>query len=522
MFINFLLLNNIHFALTILTALAFFAVGWLYFDTGQAEKRRNILLKNIGFFLLALTWLTHAITSQFTDYAIIINSLKVLGLILLLISLISEPILKPPFQKKGALALVFLPSFINPSLVLLSAILLFILALLFWQKAEKGLEKQLKPLVFSLLCFAAVDLLHFSYTYSDTSIVFWANVLSQYGPVWIIQHLFQLAGTVVLGLWAYGYIRFRLHVQLFLTTLTSSVIIFLLITAFFTVLLLKNLENDALNHLQTDVRVMQYSLETLQAKALDNTRSITLDNELKEALSKKDKEKLYKITSKLMALHNSSFLTVASSSGQVLMRAENKDQTGDTLSEDPLIKSAASGQPLSAVSLHQESINPSIRIEAAVPIKDSDKSQITGIVITGTEIDDAFVDGVKEVTGLDATVFAGNKRTATTFITPDGKSRFTGTEEINKTVLKTVLEEGKIYAGSTYVFNQPFYAAYSPLKSADNKVIGMLFVGKPQDSLKAVAEKSISLTFMGSGFLILLSVIPSYLFSRFLKKQMEA
>ena len=76
--------------------------------------------------------------------------------------------------------------------------------------------------------------------------------------------------------------------------------------------------------------------------------------------------------------------------------------------------------------------------------------------------------------------------------------------------------------GSARVLNQPYYTAYEPLKTYDGKTIGMLFAGKRQDILIDTAKRSVNMTFLGSIVLMVISLIPAYLFSRFLAKQVEA
>ena len=94
--------------------------------------------------------------------------------------------------------------------------------------------------------------------------------------------------------------------------------------------------------------------------------------------------------------------------------------------------------------------------------------------------------------------------------------------ETNKKVLDRVLSKGEIYIGSAQVLNLPFYTAYAPLKTNENEVLGMLFVGKLQNTLTDTAIKSITFTFLGSVILIILMLIPAYFFSRFLKEHLEA
>jgi len=515
---------NIHFSLTVLTALVFFATGWLYFDSWRLErKKKTPLVRSIGFFLLAGVAMAHATSLELAGLLFSIQVGKILGLVLILASLIREPLLHPPEKEKMAMFIPFI--LISSALVPLSAVLFLLTALIYFRKATEGYEKQLKPASYVFLFLALAEFINVSFFWADTPVVFWAKMLANYGPVWIISHLAELVGIIILGVWVWGYLRFRAQAQLFIISVASSLVIFMMTTFSFTFLLLKNLEADALGHLKTDVRVLHYALERLQSEALADARAVAENSALQEAFLEKKSQELYQLTSDFMLAQDTSFLNIASSSGKVVMRAQDKERIGDSLLEDPVVKSALEGNSLSTVVSKEGVIAPEIQVRAAVPIinrEATESAEIIGTVVTGFAVDSAFVDGVKTVTGLDAAVFGGNTRAATTFVAPDGKSRFVGTKETNEEVLSKVLEKGEIFIGPTQILNQPFYTAYSPLKTLEDEIIGMLFVGKLQITLLETAQKSIELTFLGSVILMILSVPPAYFVSRYIQEHLEA
>lgn len=525
MFTYFLFNNIAHFALTVLGAFVFFTTGWIYFDSWRVDRTKNTpFVRSIGFFILAIVTASHATTISQPIIQAILYIGKLAGLILITLSLLKEPVLKRPDQKMQV-PLLSVGGVLLALYVIFSTLLTFIIAFLYFRKATKGLEKQLKPAALAFLLLSLSEFIRIFYLWSDTSFVFWSRILAEYNLIWYIEHLLQLAGILILGWWAVGYLRFRIHAQLFIISVSSSLLIFLVTTFFLTFLLLKNLENDALSHLKTDVRVLQYAIERLQQEALSDSRAVANDSAVKLAFLDNDSTKLYEITSSYLLTQNTSFLTVVQSSGKVVMRAEDRERIGDTVLDDKITKSALSGQPLSTVTLIQGILAPQIQIKAAVPIFKSnpkDPHDIVGVVVTGFTVDNAFVDGIKEVTDLDASVYGGDTQAATTFVAPDGTSRFVGTKEHNVQILKIVLGQGEIFIGSTNVLNQPFFTAYSPLKSLNNEIIGMLFVGKPQTTLIQTAQRSVELTFLGSIICMILSILPSYFVSRYIYQHLKA
>ncbi len=516
MLTQMLFFNISHFALTVFSAFTFFAAGLLHLDSWQvAKSKKTLLVRSIGFFFLALATATHASSIFLPLITTLIQVLKIGGLILIFSSLVKEPIIGKSYKKIAAFTPLAFPA-ISFSLVPLSAALLLLITLWYFRKSTEGMEKQLKPAAVAFLFLALAEFVNISFFQSNTTNVFWSKLLADFGTIWIIHSILELIGTVILMTWVWGYIRFRLQIQLFATIVGSTLLLFLTTTFFFTFLLLKNLESDALGHLKTDVNVLQYALNRLQLETLSHAEAVAQDSNFQEALNQNNPSDLYKVTSKFMLSQGTSFLAVTSASGEVLMRAEDKDKVGDNISEDPIVKSALANLPTSTIIPSPGVTYPEVLIKAAVPIKGG------GALITGFIIDSAFVDGVKKITGLDIAVFADNTRAATTFVAPDGKSRFVGTSETNKKITDTVLGNGQIYIGTAQVLNQPYLTAYSPLKTFEDKTIGMLFVGKPQTTLLSTAQKSIDLTSLGSIILMILSIAPAYFLSKYIEEQIEA
>lgn len=191
---------------------------------------------------------------------------------------------------------------------------------------------------------------------------------------------------------------------------------------------------------------------------------------------------------------------------------------GKNLQNQPLVAQALKGKTVTAIIKKDIKPLPLLQVYAAVPLVGSKK----GVLLAGVTIDDAFVDGVKSVTGLDATVFSGNIRTATTLTASDGKTRFVGTEESSDSIKQTVLKEGQSYLGTATILNRPFYAAYTPMRTYDRTITGMLFIGELQTVLIKTLQTAINFTFMISLILMALSVIPAYFLSKFIAKQIES
>ncbi len=526
MIIQLLFFSVVDFAIYTLAALVFFSTSLLFFDSWQINKKKKTpLLRGIGFLLLSLTYAFYASSIQNPSTNDLVQVIKVASFALILASVYKEPILKKPQLRSAAFLLIPTTALYFSYELIISSIgtvLCLLISLIYLKRSTKGLDKQLLPVAVAFIFFTIAESIKITLLWSNTTSVYWSKILATHSIVWNISIMLTLIGVVVLAKWVWGYIRFRLNIQLFVTILTATFSVFLLVTSFFTYLLINNLEKDALTHLETDVKVLQYSLERLQLESLAHTRSIAADNTLQSAIISKDTKKLYQLSANSLISQNLTSLIIASNSGEVLMRAENEDSLGDNLINDPLIQSALKDQQLSTLLItYDNPISPTVFVRSATPIKTSSE-KILGVAMSGFGIDDAFVDGIKAATNLDTTIFAGNKRAATTIVSPDGKSKFIGTSESDKKITQLVLEEGNNYLGKTTILNEPYYAAYTPLRAYGGEIIGMLFIGKPQIQLLELAQRSINLTFLGSVILMIGSVLPSYLISKYIQENLEA
>lgn len=498
------LFANIHFIVTVFSSLAFFATGWLHIDSWKIDRNKKLLLfRGIGFILLSLVSAIHATTLEVPLLSLGSHIAKLAGLLLILGSLTGEPILKKPQSAKVAVPLI--PGLEAAAFISASGAIYLIISYLYFYKATKGLEKQIKPGFWAFLFLGLSQILAVGFAFSNTEIVFWSRILSDHGFLWILTHLLEFIGVVILGIWTWGYLRFRIKPQLFILFLTSTFVIFSATTFLFTYLLLRNIRNDALAHLKIDAKVLQFSIESLQFEALADSRAIAESAAVGKAVLSDEFQKDARL----------SMITIYSESGQIL------SSTGEDINAEVLVKKALQGQQVTTIVKKEGVIIPKIQVLAASPIIEREQDLLLGAVVVGFTIDDSFVDGVKAVTGLTATVFGTDVRAATTVVSADGTTRFLGTKEANQEILNTVLVKGEVFVGQTQILNQPYLAAYTPLKGESDQVVGMLSVAQPEMAIINTAQNSYRLTFIGAIILVILTIIPTHFLSKYIKENLE-
>ncbi|MDJ0874301.1 MAG: Cache 3/Cache 2 fusion domain-containing protein [Desulfobacterales bacterium] len=87
---------------------------------------------------------------------------------------------------------------------------------------------------------------------------------------------------------------------------------------------------------------------------------------------------------------------------------------------------------------------------------------------------------------------------------PDGKSN---------PVISTVLR-GQTYVGRAYVVNKWYLTAYEPIYSKDKRIVGMLYVGLPQESVKSLREAIYDIQVGKTGYVYVLDSQGHYVISQ--------
>ena len=318
---------NLHFGINVFKALVFFTIGWLYLDSWKVAKQtKSDLVRSIGFFLLAVAAMVSAGSTGIPALSFSVQIAKIIALCLIAASLAVEPILNLP-KKEAVIVVPFI--LLTDSLVPLSAALFLLVAFIYFRKSTEGNDKQLKPAALAFFFLGLAELVNIAFFASDTTIVFWSKLLARYGFFWNASHFLELLGIIILGLWTWSYLRFKADLQLFITIVSFSLLVFVATTATFTFLLLRNLEADTLSQLKTDAGVMQYALERLKLEALADARAVVKNSDVQNAFLAGENEKLFELTSEFMLTQETDFLIVASSSGKVVARAEDREKKGD-------------------------------------------------------------------------------------------------------------------------------------------------------------------------------------------------
>lgn len=522
--------QNIHFAISLAAALACFAAAWLYFDSYHLAKHAKELWKSFGFICLCAAFLLFATLSETTlattgfsrTAGSISAALRLLGYLAIMIGSLIDPLQKvpritntPPPQTKTFAGFV-LPTLAISYLLPLGA---FGNAILMFRRSFKGLEKHLRPLIVVFSLLTLFETASLARLFRTTENVASYSLIKSFGVVWALEHALLAAAAIVLGIWLWQYLVTRLESQLTLMFTAATLIIFLLTTTTFTFSLLRSVQSETLDNLKTNSKVVNYALSAKESELKTAAETLAGSGELITAIVNRDRARITSLVQPVLAKRAASSLVITTAKGEVLVRAENSQLWGDSLSEDPFVKQALLGETRTGIATKSDIAAPQVLIQAVGPV--SNAGQVIGTVTVANIIDNGFLDGLKRTTGLESAVYASNIRSATTLVAADGKSRLVGINETDKTVRQVVLADGKTYAGNLKVLGVPYLAVYAPLTGADGKVAGMLFAGRPQAALLDSAARSIEVTLVSAAALLSSSVFVWYFAAKYIKKQLR-
>ena len=132
-----------------------------------------------------------------------------------------------------------------------------------------------------------------------------------------------------------------------------------------------------------------------------------------------------------------------------------------------------------------------------------------------------FLDSFVEGTDMQVTVFYGGTRMATTLKDQSG-NRLTGTKA-DEAVTKAVTQDGKtVEEYNIAIDGEKYYACYAPLKDSGDKVIGMVFAGKPVTEVQTLISERTSHIVIVELVMIVLAIIVIFLLTKGIQMGLQA
>jgi two-component system NtrC family sensor kinase len=313
----------------------------------------------------------------------------------------------------------------------------------------------------------------------------------------------------------------RMRVPIVTKLMLSFALIILLTSVVFSVVGVQLIGNEIVSEAQSRVGNDLNSAREIyldRLREVDDVVRFTADKYLvRTALASGDLTAAAGEIDRVKISENLDLLTITDKTGKVLLRADPTGITGDDQSHNELVQAVLANQRpvaattiVSAEDLQKESPalvrqayfkfvdTPMARprpqteetagmlLEGAAPILDQ-QNRLVGILYGGVVVNHNYtiVDTIKQTVfqgvkynGQDigtATIFQDDVRISTNVENGDG-TRAIGTR-IAADVYDQVVGQGVPYIGRAYVVNNWYIAAYEPIRSITNNIIGVLYVG---------------------------------------------
>ena len=269
----------------------------------------------------------------------------------------------------------------------------------------------------------------------------------------------------------------------------------------------KNFNIEANAEVERGKNIVESKIESDKKSLYHKVEIAATDTRLVESLASKDAVASKEILTRYMKTMGLDNAVICNASGVVIARGHD-DKTGDNISKRVEIDDALNGRQSYGI-VRGSLVKFANR--ATYPLKQN--GIIIGAISMGNALaSDKYVDLIKEITGLEVTVFDGDTRVATTVVN-EGK-RAIGAKMENPAILKAVLENGEVFVSQNTIMGTKYTTAYWPLRGVNGKIDGMLFVGKNRvnfDSLQSSIQKSILFTAI---VVLLLVIVLSILFAK--------
>ncbi len=256
------------------------------------------------------------------------------------------------------------------------------------------------------------------------------------------------------------------------------------------------------------------SLDGMKSKAVTTAAILSERQDLVSALETGNQTAIKAIAGEYVKTRQVSVLTVADKDGNAAGRGHS-DKAGDNILDQVNVKKSLAGQASAGI---EEGAVIRLSVRAGNPVRKGDA--VIGSVIAGFDLSsDAFVDEVKKYHGVECTVFLGDTRIATTIVR-DGK-RAVGTKMDNPQVIETVLKKGEMFLNVNKIMGKNYDTAYWPLKNADGKIVGMLFIGKDRELIEQAMYGTIIPAFLAAFIIGLIVVAINYFSVRSIVRTMN-
>ncbi len=477
---SFFIFNNIHLGIELLGAIIFFVAAWLFFEAYLIKKDGFSIGRSLGFGLLSVSQVIQAIHSTDDNISAFSVYIYLVSLVLILLSYALEKL--PPRPEALAIAFVSINSIFIKNYSVLASVLLIIITAVLAKRYFRDIEKLLKWLIAGFFLLSASSIIS----------IF---ARSEINSLWVLGQAIKLLAFVSIVLWVWQWLSLRIKEETLLVFISSALFVALFITTAFSAFFFNNIQKVTENNLSLSAKVSDFYISSLKDKALASAGGLVQNPDFIGALRTKDGVTLEKFAKSFLESTGEKVFVVADIRGNVFFKFNYPVKSGENVLSEKIGAEAIEGRRVATIGFADEE---GLSVRAAVPVLD--RGKIVGVFISGFLLDKQFVENLKRISNLEATVFSGDKVIASSILAPETRFNIPQSE----------------FVGTVNLLNNEVVGAFLPLKSFEGSIVGMLSMTTTPGELARQTGETNRLIILMVFVIALVLVVPLYRFTVYL------
>lgn len=488
----FTYLGIMHFAAEFYAFLICFSITFISWQLYTRQKNISMLFHSLGFTGIGLSGLIHSANLQGDAYLGLMFTGRIFGYILIAAAISHQD------RKAIRLRSIIPPMTVlrNPLYALSGLICLFIS----YRSYKDYRTSQNKFEYLFSISFLALAVSETQFAFSQL-----------YDFNWITAHIFKVIGFSILGYCFVKLPRLKIQDKLY-TVLRNLVLITVAIASIpLTTVLVRNVENEVLQRIETQLQRILDSVEQDKQAAITNAKVVAMNKAIIQSLTANREKDLKLECQQLKQETNVGFIIIFNAEPHLVAQITTETLLVNNPNTWWLIQKAGSGQSVGAL---LEGIHDQILIAAAAPIKAKEK--IIGISVVGYILDNKYLDRISKKTQIDASFYRWNRVVASTI----NNNKLLWSEEM-PLILNTVYIQRNTYHGKVGQKSDSYYASFAPLLGYHLQPIGMVFTGIPGHEIEEQRDYMLIIIAVIAVIVVLLSHFFAWYMARGITTDIE-
>ena len=203
-----------------------------------------------------------------------------------------------------------------------------------------------------------------------------------------------------------------------------------------------------------------------------------------------------------------STITVTDNEGNVIIRQHDPDSKDDNISGQFNVQKALAEE--TSWTLNKDD-SLGLISQAGAPVENQ-RGDVIGTVVAGFTLkNSALLESLKQVYGMEFTIYSGDERLTTTFEQAGETAEHT---QMDANIRASVMENGQKFTGNVSMLGEPYIASYIPLTDSEGHIIGALASAMPQEEANAAVMQTILHAGVTAVAVIVISALILSLFVR--------